>query len=89
LKDTTFDEWNREMAVNLGGIFLSSKFFLPHLRKIKGCIINIASVNGFFVEPMCAGYCATKGGIIALTSLQASHSILVDAFSPLHHQCAA
>jgi hypothetical protein len=27
----------------------------------------MSSVNGFFVEPMCAGYCATKGGIIALT----------------------
>jgi len=27
----------------------------------------MASMNGFFVEPSCAGYCATKGGIIALT----------------------
>jgi len=31
----------------------------------------MASVNGFFVEPMCAGYCATKGGIIALTKAMA------------------
>lgn len=68
---TTVEEWNREMAVNLGGIFLCSKYFLPHLRKTKGCIINMASVNGFFVEPMCAGYCATKGAIIALTKAMA------------------
>ena len=31
----------------------------------------MSSVNGFFVEPMCAGYCATKGAIIALTKAMA------------------
>ncbi len=71
VEETTPEEWNREMGVNLGGIFLCSKFFLPHLRRTRGCIINMASVNGFFVEPMCAGYCATKGGIIALTKAMA------------------
>jgi meso-butanediol dehydrogenase / (S,S)-butanediol dehydrogenase / diacetyl reductase len=71
VEETTVDEWNREMAVNLGGIFLCSKYSLPHLRKTRGNIINMASVNGFFVEPMCAGYCATKGAIIALTKAMA------------------
>ncbi len=71
VEDTGVEEWNREIAVNLGGVFLCSKFFLPHLKKTKGCIINMASVNGFFVEPMCAGYCATKGAIIALTKAMA------------------
>jgi NAD(P)-dependent dehydrogenase (short-subunit alcohol dehydrogenase family) len=69
--DTTVEEWNREIGTNLGGVFLCSKFFLPHLRKAKGCIVNMASVNGFFVEPTCAGYCATKGAIIALTKAMA------------------
>lgn len=71
VEDTTVEEWNREISINLGGVFLCSKFALPHLRKTKGCIVNMASVNGFFVEPMCAGYCATKGGIIALTKAMA------------------
>lgn len=71
LEETTVEEWNRQMAVNLGGIFLCSKFFLPHLRKTRGNIINMASVNGFFVETTCAGYCATKGAIIALTKAMA------------------
>lgn len=69
--DTTFEEWNREIGVNLGGVFLCSKFFIPHLRSSRGCILNMASVNGYFVEPLCAGYCATKGGIIALTKAMA------------------
>ena len=71
VEDTTFEEWNKEVGINLGGVFLCSKFFLPHLRKTKGCIINMSSVNGYFVEPTCAAYCATKGGIIALTKAMA------------------
>ena len=71
VEDTTVEEWNREIGVNLGGVFLCSKLFMPHLRITKGCIVNMASVNGYFVEPLCAGYCATKGGIIALTKAMA------------------
>ena len=67
VEDTSPEEWNRQMAVNVGGIFLCAKFFLPHLRRTKGCIINMSSVNGIFVEPMSVCYCATKGAIIALT----------------------
>lgn len=71
LEDTTPEEWSRQMAVNVGGLFLCSKYLLPHLRQTRGAIVNMASVNGFFVEPMCAGYCATKGAIIALTRAMA------------------
>jgi NAD(P)-dependent dehydrogenase (short-subunit alcohol dehydrogenase family) len=70
-EDTSFDEWNRQLAVNLGGVFLCSKYFLPYLRETKGSIVNMSSVNGFFVEPTCAGYCATKAAIIGLTKAMA------------------
>jgi len=70
-EDTSFEEWSRQLAVNLGGVFLCSKYFLPHLRETKGSIVNMSSVNGFFVEPTCAGYCATKAGIIGLTKAMA------------------
>jgi NAD(P)-dependent dehydrogenase (short-subunit alcohol dehydrogenase family) len=71
VEDITFEEWNLQMSVNVGGIFLCSKYFLPHLRASKGCIVNMSSVNGFFVEPMCAGYCTTKAAIIGLTKAMA------------------
>jgi NAD(P)-dependent dehydrogenase (short-subunit alcohol dehydrogenase family) len=71
VEDTEVEEWNREMAVNVGGIFLCCKYFFPHLRKTRGNIINMSSVNGFFTEPMCAGYCATKAAIIGLTKAMA------------------
>jgi NAD(P)-dependent dehydrogenase (short-subunit alcohol dehydrogenase family) len=67
IEETSFEEWNRQVAVNLGGVFLCSKYFLPQLRNSRGNIINMSSVNGFYVEPGCAGYCATKAAIIGLT----------------------
>jgi len=67
IEDTAVEEWNRQLAVNLGGVFLCSKFFLPHLRKTRGTITNMLLVIGYFVEPSCAAYAATRGGIIALT----------------------
>jgi NAD(P)-dependent dehydrogenase (short-subunit alcohol dehydrogenase family) len=67
IEDTSPEEWTRQMAVNVGGVFLCSRAFLPDLRQTRGVIINMSSVNGFFVEPFCAGYCATKGAILAFT----------------------
>jgi len=71
IDDITFEEWNQQISVNVGGIFLCSKYFLPYLRLTKGNIVNMSSVNGFFVEPMCAGYCTTKAAIIGLTKAMA------------------
>jgi NAD(P)-dependent dehydrogenase (short-subunit alcohol dehydrogenase family) len=71
IEDITFEEWNLQMSVNVGGIYLCSKYFLPYLRVTRGNIVNMSSVNGFFVEPMCAGYCTTKAAIIGLTKAMA------------------
>jgi NAD(P)-dependent dehydrogenase (short-subunit alcohol dehydrogenase family) len=71
IEEMTFEEWNLQMSINVGGIFLCSKYFLPYLRATTGSIVNMSSVNGFFVEPMCAGYCTTKAAIIGLTKAMA------------------
>lgn len=71
VEDTSFEEWNMQMAINVGGIFLCSKLFLPQLKATRGNIVSLSSVNGFFVEPACAGYCATKAAIIGLTKAMA------------------
>ena len=86
IEDTTPEEWARQMAVNVGGVFLCSKYFLSHLRATRGSIINMSSVNGTFVEPMCAGYCATKAAILGFTkALAIDHGregIRVNAICP-------
>jgi NAD(P)-dependent dehydrogenase (short-subunit alcohol dehydrogenase family) len=86
IEETTFEEWNRQMAVNVGGVFLCSKLFMPALRSTRGAIINMSSVNGTFVEPMCAGYCATKAAILGFTKALAidhgGEGIRVNAICP-------
>jgi NAD(P)-dependent dehydrogenase (short-subunit alcohol dehydrogenase family) len=71
VEDITFEEWNLQIGINVGGIFLCSKYFLPYLRMTKGNIVSMSSVNGYFVEPMCAGYCTTKAAIIGMTKAMA------------------
>lgn len=86
IEETTPEEWNRQMAVNVGGVFLCSKYFMPELRKTRGAIVNMSSVNGTFVEPMCAGYCATKAAILGFTKAVAidhgHEGIRVNAICP-------
>jgi NAD(P)-dependent dehydrogenase (short-subunit alcohol dehydrogenase family) len=63
--------WQREVGVNLGGVFLCSRSFLPQLLSVRGNIVNIASVNGFYAEAGSSVYCATKAAIIGLTKAMA------------------
>jgi NAD(P)-dependent dehydrogenase (short-subunit alcohol dehydrogenase family) len=67
IEDTEPDEWDRLMGVNLRGVYLCSKYAITAMRGGGGSIVNIASVNGFWVEPGLGAYCAAKGGVIALT----------------------
>lgn len=71
VEETSFEEWNTQMAINVGGVFLCSKLFMPYLKVTKGNIISLSSVNAYFVEPSCAAYCATKAAIIGLTKAMA------------------
>jgi NAD(P)-dependent dehydrogenase (short-subunit alcohol dehydrogenase family) len=68
LVDTPPDDWDRVLAVNLKSVYLGARAVIPHMRRLGGgSIVNIASVNGFWVEPALAAYCAAKGGVINLT----------------------
>jgi NAD(P)-dependent dehydrogenase (short-subunit alcohol dehydrogenase family) len=86
VEDTTFEEWSQQLTVNVGGVFLCSKYFIPHLRATRGAIVNMSSVNATFVEPMCAGYCATKAAILGFTKALAidhgQEGIRVNAICP-------
>ena len=65
--ETSPEEWDQVMAVNLRSVFLCAKYAIPHLSRTQGAIINIASVDGLWAEPSLAAYCAAKGGVVALT----------------------
>jgi NAD(P)-dependent dehydrogenase (short-subunit alcohol dehydrogenase family) len=60
--------WERTLAVNLTGVFLSARAVLPAMVEAGGgCILNQASVAGLVALPALAPYSAAKGGVIALT----------------------
>jgi NAD(P)-dependent dehydrogenase (short-subunit alcohol dehydrogenase family) len=65
--ETTLEEWNRMIAINLTGQFLTCKEALPHILETKGAIVNTASVAGLKSHPYSAAYCASKGGVVQLT----------------------
>ena len=67
VEETTIEDWERVMAVNAGGVFLCTKFAIPHLRSTRGAIVNFASIDGLWAEPGLGAYCASKGAVVALT----------------------
>ena len=68
LHETTEEDWDKILGVNLKSVFLSSKKVLPiMLSQGKGKIINVASIAGLVGFSNLGAYCASKGGIIALT----------------------
>lgn len=72
IEDTTLEEWRRSFAVNVDGMFLTSKYALPLLRRSEGAsVINFGSYDGFIADPGLAAYCATKGAVHALTKAMA------------------
>ena len=60
-------DWNRRIATNLTGAFLMAKHAIPHLRRARGAIVNIASTRALQSEPDTEAYSASKGGLVALT----------------------
>ena len=60
-------DWQRNVAVNLTGPFLTIRAALPHLRAARGSIVNIGSIEGLGSNPQHAAYCATKAGLHGLT----------------------
>lgn len=87
VEQTSLDDFNRIMAINVTGTFLTSKYALPLLRESDNAsIVNFGSYDGFIADPGLAAYCATKGAVHALTKAMACdhgpEGIRVNAICP-------
>ena len=85
--DTTIEDWDRTMAVNVRGVFLVSQAAVQHmLRQGGGTIIHVASVAGVKGLKDRAAYCASKGAVVALTRAMAAdyvdRNIRVNCINP-------
>jgi NAD(P)-dependent dehydrogenase (short-subunit alcohol dehydrogenase family) len=67
LTETTLEDWNRTIGVNLTGTFLTCQKAITHILASKGAIINVASVAGLKSHPFSTAYCASKGGVVTMT----------------------
>lgn len=87
IEDVPIEAWDRQIAVNLRGTYLMSRFAVPHMRAQRwGRIINISSQAGQVSAAMSTAYSASKAGILgftrALSADVAPWGITVNAIAP-------
>ncbi len=65
---TSLEDWNLVMGVNLTGMFLCAKYALPSMEKNNsGVVINVSSVQAFLSQDKVAAYTSAKSAILGLT----------------------
>ncbi len=85
---TTLEDWERVIAVNLRGTFLGCRYAIEQFvaQNVSGCIVNISSVHSVATATGTGPYAASKGGVSALTRALANEfgrqGIRVNAVCP-------
>ncbi|MBI3853545.1 MAG: glucose 1-dehydrogenase [Verrucomicrobia bacterium] len=67
IDQTSVEDFERLVRLNLTSTFMGCKFAVVHLRKTRGSIINLSSEVGLIGQAAAPGYVATKAGQIGLT----------------------
>jgi NAD(P)-dependent dehydrogenase (short-subunit alcohol dehydrogenase family) len=84
--ETSDEEWDYMIRLNLSSVFYCSRRAVPYLEKEQGKIINMASIGGLSGYANRASYCAAKAGVINLTRAMAVElapkKIRVNCISP-------
>ncbi|RFS24477.1 SDR family NAD(P)-dependent oxidoreductase [Chitinophaga silvatica] len=86
LHETSEDEWEEIMDVNIRSIYYTTRFGFEALKAVKGCILNTSSMVGEIGQDNHAAYVASKGAVSALTKAMAldyaPYGIRVNAVAP-------
>ncbi|WP_462269421.1 SDR family NAD(P)-dependent oxidoreductase [Desulfobacter sp.] len=81
------EEWDSLMNVNVKGVFLCTKYAIPHMKKNNGgSIINLSSIYGIIGAPDLPAYHASKGAVRLMSKtdalLYAQERIRVNSIHP-------
>lgn len=86
IEDTTLDDWDKMMNINLRSMFYLMQKCIPYLEQNKGNIVNVSSVTGTRAFPGVLAYCVSKSGTDQLTRCAAlelaKKGIRVNAVNP-------
>jgi NAD(P)-dependent dehydrogenase (short-subunit alcohol dehydrogenase family) len=87
--DFSLEDWRRQMAINVEGVFLGTKYAVRAMKDTGGgSIVMMSSAAGFVGSPRLAGYCATKGAVrlftkaVAMECAQFDWNIRVNSVHP-------
>jgi NAD(P)-dependent dehydrogenase (short-subunit alcohol dehydrogenase family) len=85
--DTSDEDWDRVMAVNVRSMFVHCRAVIPVMqRNGGGAIVNVASISGLIGIPGLTAYTASKGAVVQLTRQLAvewaAERIRVNAVAP-------
>jgi pteridine reductase len=81
----TPESWDATFDLNLRAAFFVAQGALPHLRRAKGKIVNLADVAGFEPWPAYLPHCVSKAGVVMLTKALAralAPDVAVNAVAP-------
>ena len=86
LAETSADDWQRAIDVNLTGTFLLAKHAIPHLRATKGAFVAVGSIAGLRAPNGAAAYAISKSAlgmlVAAIAVEEAQHGIRANCVNP-------
>lgn len=85
LEDTTIEQWDQILDLNLRSVFFCTQGAAPALRRSRGKVVNLADLAGLEPWPAFAAHSVSKAGVVMLTKVLAlglAPEVTVNAVAP-------